>query len=34
VDQLISRRIGLEALNEAFDRLADGSEVRQVIVFE
>jgi alcohol dehydrogenase len=33
VDQLISRRIGLEDLNEAFDRLADGSEVRQVIVF-
>ncbi|NJO37750.1 MAG: alcohol dehydrogenase catalytic domain-containing protein [Rhizobiales bacterium] len=32
VDQLISRRIGLEDLNEAFDRLADGSEVRQVIV--
>ena len=33
VDKLISRRIGLEDLNEAFDRLADGSEVRQVIVF-
>lgn len=33
VDQLISRRIGLDDLNEAFDRLADGSEVRQVIVF-
>jgi len=33
VDQLISRRIALEDLNEAFDRLADGSEVRQVIVF-
>ena len=32
VDKLISRRIGLEDLNEAFDRLADGSEVRQVIV--
>ena len=31
VDKLISRRIGLEDLNEAFDRLADGSEVRQVI---
>ncbi len=33
VDQLISRRIALEDLNEAFDRLADGSEVRQVVVF-
>ena len=33
VDKLISRRIGLEDLNEAFDRLADGSEVRQVILF-
>ncbi|MEM7041387.1 MAG: alcohol dehydrogenase catalytic domain-containing protein [Pseudomonadota bacterium] len=33
VDKLISRRIALEDLNEAFDRLADGSEVRQVIVF-
>ena len=32
VDKLISRRIALEDLNEAFDRLADGSEVRQVIV--
>lgn len=33
VDQLISRSIGLEELNEAFDRLADGSELRQVIMF-
>ena len=33
VDKLISRRIALEDLNEAFDRLAEGSEVRQVIVF-
>ncbi len=32
VDKLISRRIGLDDLNEAFDRLADGSEVRQIIV--
>ncbi|MGI9510576.1 MAG: alcohol dehydrogenase catalytic domain-containing protein [Geminicoccaceae bacterium] len=32
VDKLISRRIALEDLNEAFDRLADGSEVRQIIV--
>jgi alcohol dehydrogenase len=32
VDKLISRRIALDDLNEAFDRLADGSEVRQVIV--
>ncbi|MEL6961615.1 MAG: zinc-dependent alcohol dehydrogenase family protein [Pseudomonadota bacterium] len=33
VDQLITRSIGLEELNEAFDRLADGSELRQVIMF-
>jgi len=33
VDKLISRRIALDDLNEAFDRLADGTEVRQVITF-
>jgi len=33
VDRLISRRIKLDDLNEAFDRLAEGSEVRQVITF-
>lgn len=33
VDKLISRRIALDDLNEALDRLADGSEVRQIIVF-
>jgi alcohol dehydrogenase len=33
VDRLVTRRIGLEDINEGFDRLAAGSEVRQVIVF-
>lgn len=34
VDRLISRRIGLDELNDAFDRLDDGSEVRQIIVMD
>lgn len=34
VDQLMSERIGLEDLNAAFDRLADGVSVRQVLVFD
>jgi alcohol dehydrogenase len=33
VDQLISGKIGLEDLNEAFDRLAEGNTVRQIITF-
>jgi alcohol dehydrogenase len=33
VDRLVTRRIPLEAINEGFDRLARGEEVRQVIVF-
>jgi alcohol dehydrogenase len=33
VDQLISERIELEDINEAFDRLADGHTVRQIITF-
>ncbi|MHB8766855.1 MAG: zinc-dependent alcohol dehydrogenase family protein [Deferrisomatales bacterium] len=33
VDRLISRRIGLGDLNEAFDRLAEGEVVRQIITF-
>ncbi|NQU72959.1 MAG: alcohol dehydrogenase catalytic domain-containing protein [Rhodospirillales bacterium] len=34
VDQLMSERIGLEDLNTAFDRLADGVSIRQVLVFD
>lgn len=34
VDQLMSERIGLEDLNAAFDRLADGASVRQILVFD
>lgn len=34
VDQLMSERIGLDDLNPAFDRLADGATVRQLLVFE
>lgn len=33
VEKLISARIGLDDLNEAMDRLADGTAVRQVITF-
>ncbi|NUW46073.1 alcohol dehydrogenase catalytic domain-containing protein [Nonomuraea rhodomycinica] len=33
VDALVSARIGLSAVNEAMDQLADGNAVRQVIVF-
>jgi len=34
VEKLISSHIRLEDINEAMDRLADGSELRQVITFE
>ena len=34
VDQLVSERIGLEDLNTAFDRLADGASIRQVLIFD
>jgi alcohol dehydrogenase len=34
VDQLMSERIGLEDLNTAFDRLADGVSIRQVLIFD
>ncbi|MGI9438006.1 MAG: alcohol dehydrogenase, partial [Geminicoccaceae bacterium] len=34
VDKLISRRLGLEDLNDAFDRLSDGTEIRQIIVMD
>jgi alcohol dehydrogenase len=33
VDRLLSQRVRLEDMNEAFDRLADGHTVRQVLVF-
>ena len=33
VDQLMSERIGLDDLNVAFDRLADGVSIRQLLVF-
>lgn len=33
VEKLISHRLALDEINSAFDRLADGSAVRQVIVF-
>ena len=33
VDKLVTRTIGLEQINEAFDDLADARVVRQVIVF-
>ena len=33
VERLISHRIGLDEINLGFDRLADGTAVRQVIVF-
>ncbi len=33
VDRLVSERIGLDAINTGFDRLARGETVRQVIVF-
>ncbi len=33
VDQLLSRTIKLDELNEAFDRLDEGSAVRQVVAF-
>jgi alcohol dehydrogenase len=33
VDRLMSERVGLDEVNEAFDRLASGHTVRQLIVF-
>jgi len=32
VDRLLSERIGLDEINEGFDRLADGATVRQVLL--
>ena len=34
VDRLLTHRLKLEEVNEAFDRLARGEAVRQVIVFD
>ena len=34
VDRLLTHRLKLEEVNEAFDRLASGEAVRQVIVFD
>jgi alcohol dehydrogenase len=34
VEKLVSGRIGLDGLNEAFDRLADGDVVRQILRFD
>jgi len=34
VDRLLSARIGLEDVNDGFDRLADAAVVRQVILFD
>ncbi len=33
VDKLITHRLGLDEINEGFDRLAEGTAVRQVILF-
>ena len=32
IDRLLSDRIGFEGLNEAFDRLADGEALRQILI--
>ena len=34
VDALLSGRLALEDINEGFDRLHDGTAVRQVVVFD
>ncbi len=34
IERLISGRIGLDEINAGFDRLADGSALRQLIVFD
>ncbi len=33
VDRLLTHRLGLEELNEGFDRLARGEAIRQVVIF-
>jgi alcohol dehydrogenase len=32
VDRLMSERVGFDGLNEAFDRLAEGATVRQLLI--
>ena len=32
IDRLLSDRISFEGLNEAFDQLADGEALRQVLI--
>ncbi len=34
VDRLISSRLPLDGINAGFDRLAEGSVVRQLLVFD
>jgi alcohol dehydrogenase len=34
VDKLLTHRISLDEINEGFDRLADGSAIRQVVEFQ
>jgi len=34
VERLLTHRLGLDEINEGFDRLADGEAVRQAVVFE
>jgi S-(hydroxymethyl)glutathione dehydrogenase/alcohol dehydrogenase len=34
LDEMISARIGLDEVNEAFDRMRKGEAARQVIVFD
>ncbi|MGN6550439.1 MAG: zinc-dependent alcohol dehydrogenase family protein [Pararhizobium sp.] len=33
IDRLLTHRIRLDAINEGFDRLADGSAIRQIVTF-
>jgi alcohol dehydrogenase len=33
VDRLLTHTLGLDEINEGFDRLADGVGVRQVVLF-
>jgi alcohol dehydrogenase len=34
IERIISARIGLDDINQGFDRLADGSALRQLVVFD
>ena len=34
VEKLITHRLGLEQINEGFERLASGQAIRQVILFD